>query len=70
MNTIFQGKIKTTYRHSGFVQIPDTDRFVEITGNDLNTALNYDTVEVEITKDNQTGDSEGRVLSIVKRIRL
>jgi len=67
MNTTFQGKIRTTYRHSGFVQIPDTDRFVEITGNDLNTALNYDLVEVEITKDNQTGDSEGRVVSVIKR---
>jgi len=69
MNT-FIGKIKTTYRHSGFVQIPETDRFVEITGNDLNTALNYDTVEVEITKDNQSGDSEGRVLRIVKRSKI
>lgn len=67
MSQTYTGVIRTTYRKTGYVQIPDTDRFVEIKDHYLNTALNFDTVEFEITKNNEQGDSEGRVVSVVRR---
>lgn len=67
MNTAFTGKIRTTYRKTGYVPIPETDRFVEIKDEYLNTALNFDEVEVEITKEIPGGDDEGRVIRVVKR---
>ncbi len=67
MNTTFTGKIRTTYRKTGFVPIPHTDRFVAIKDEYLNTALNFDEVEVEITQEIPTGDDEGRVVRVVKR---
>ena len=67
MNTIITGKIRTTYRKTGYVPIPGTERFVEIKDEQLNTALNFDQVEVEITKHIPAGDDQGRVTRIIKR---
>ena len=67
MQNKFTGKIRTTYRTTGYVPIPETERFVEIKDEDLNTALNFDTVEVEITQEVPAGDDLGRVVRVVKR---
>ncbi|MFW0871186.1 MAG: ribonuclease R [Patescibacteria group bacterium] len=64
----FSGTIRTTNRQTGYVSIPDTDRFVEISGADLNTALNNDTVRVVITsKQEHARDDLGRVVKVLKR---
>lgn len=66
----FIGKFSATERGFGFVAIPDFEKDIYINPNDVDTALNGDTVQVKITKDAQPWNdraAEGKIIDIVER---
>lgn len=66
----FIGRFSATERGFGFVAIPDFEKDIYISPNDVDTALNGDTVQVKITKDAQPWNdraAEGKIIDIVER---
>lgn len=66
----FVGRFSGTERGFGFVDIPDFEKDIFIAPDDTNTALNGDTVRVEITKEAQPWkdrSAEGKIVDVVER---
>ena len=61
------GKIRTNSKGIGFFNIPGDDETIFIENHDLNTALDFDTVKIELIGRNKWGDKKGRVIEIIKR---
>jgi ribonuclease R len=63
---LLEGKITLTAKPIGFVEIEGREDDILVYEEDLNTALNKDTVEVEITGKSRE-KSKGRVVRVIKR---
>ena len=66
----FVGKFSGTERGFGFVDIPDFEKDIYINQRDVDTALNGDTVRVEVMKDAQPWNdraAEGKIIEIIER---
>ncbi len=63
----FTGRIRTNSKGYGFFRNESIDSFVEIPPEKLNTALDFDSVEVVITGKNNRGDLEGEVIRLIER---
>lgn len=66
----YVGKFSGTERGFGFVTIPDFEKDVFISPDDIDTALTGDTVRIEITKDAQPWNdraAEGEITEIIER---
>lgn len=66
----FVGRFSGTERGFGFVNIPDFEKDIFIAPNDTNTALNGDTVRIEIKKEAEPWkdrSAEGKITEIVER---
>ncbi len=66
----FVGVFSSTERGFGFVDIPDLEKDVFIAPNQTNTALNGDTVRIEITKQAEPWkdrSAEGKIVEVVER---
>lgn len=66
----FIGQFSSTDRGFGFVEIPDMDKDVFIAPNDVDTALNRDTVRIEITKEAEPWKdraAEGKIIEVLER---
>ncbi|MDB5231145.1 MAG: rnr, partial [Chitinophagaceae bacterium] len=62
------GVIEVTRSGMGYVVVPDEEHDVMVRPHEFNTALNGDTVQVKIVKENQsTGRREGRVTEVLQR---
>ncbi len=66
-NKNFQGSLRTNGRGFGYFRTPEIDGFVEILPEDLNMALDLDTVEVKIIGKTSDGELKGEVVKIIKR---
>jgi len=64
---IYNGSIRTNGKGYGFFRTPKINSFVEVSPIDLNTALDLDTVEVEVVGRSKYGDLKGKVKKIIKR---
>lgn len=66
----FIGKFSSSDRGFGFVDIPDFDKDIFIAPNNTNTALNGDTVRIDITKEAEPWkdkSAEGEILEVIER---
>lgn len=66
----FVGRFSGTERGFGFVNVADFEKDIYIAQNDVNTALNGDTVRIEITKDAQPWkerSAEGKITEVIER---
>jgi len=66
----FEGRFSGTDRGFGFVNVPDFENDVFIAPDNTNTALNGDTVRIEITKDAEPWkdrSAEGEIIEIIER---
>ena len=66
----FVGRFSGTDRGFGFVNIPDFEKDIFIAPNDTNTALNGDTVRIEIKKEAEPWNdrsAEGKITEVVER---
>lgn len=67
---VFEGVFSGTNRGFGFVTLPDYEKDVFISPDDVNTALHGDTVRLEIMKEAQPWNdrgAEGRIVEILER---
>ncbi|MBX4195565.1 ribonuclease R [Candidatus Parcubacteria bacterium] len=67
MKNTFEGTIKVTGKGVGYFKIPDADVDLEIQPENINTALNGDTVRVEPLDKELYGRKQARVTDIVRR---
>jgi len=63
----YNGSIRTSGKGYGFFRTPKINSFVEVSPIDLGTALDLDTVEVEVVGRSKYGDLKGKVKKIIKR---
>ncbi len=70
MTKILEGTIKVTGKGVGYFAIPDTDTDIEIQPENINTALNGDTVKIEILQVEVYGRRQGKVLEILSRKKI
>ena len=68
-NNTFTGVITTARRGIGFINHPDFEESVRIEGEDLNTALNGDTVEICLHPSKKNSEPKAEVTKIVQRAR-
>lgn len=64
---IFTGKIRTNRKGMGFFRGEGIPDFVTIMNEDMNRALDFDEVEVEITGKNKWGEVAGKINKVIKR---
>ena len=63
-----KGVIEVTRSGMGYVVVPEEEHDVMVRPHEFNTALNGDTVQVKIVKENPgTGRREGRVIEVLQR---
>lgn len=67
MTNIFTGKIRTNGKGIGFFRGQGVKDFVSISSDDMNTALDFDEVKVEMNGKNKWGEVSGKVLEVIKR---
>lgn len=65
----FIGKIRTSGKGVGYLRLPNLKEHIEINLENLNTALDLDEVEIEITK-RKLDFFEGKVTKIIKRNKI
>lgn len=63
----YKGKVEITRSGMAFVTVEQMQRDVLVRPHHLNTALNGDVVEVNITKESNNGRSEGTITKIIER---
>jgi exoribonuclease R len=66
-NKKLQGSLRTSGRGYGYFRSAEVEDFIEISPEDLNTALDLDKVEVNIIGHTRDGDLKGVVTKIIKR---
>lgn len=67
MNINLEGIIRVTGKGVGYFSIPDVDQDIEVQPEYINTALNGDTVRLEILQKELYGRKQGKVVEILKR---
>ncbi len=67
MKNIYKGQIRTNKKGFGYFRNEELESFVEIEPRNLNTALDFDTVEIQLLGKNKFGDYAGKVLKVLKR---
>ena len=66
-NNLLKGSLRTSGRGFGYFRSAEVDGFIEISPEDLGTALDLDTVEVKIIGNTANGELKGEVTKIIKR---
>ena len=67
LEKILTGQIRTTGKGMGYFRSPELNDFVEIKQENLNTALDLDEVDIQITGKDKFNNINGKVLAIKQR---
>ncbi len=70
MNKTVTGQIRTSGRGFGYLRLPEFEDVIEIQPSNMNTALDFDTVEVETRGINENKNIDGVVKKIIKRDKI